>query len=34
MVSEKNLHELFHDTLKNIYFAEKKNLSARRGRKS
>src|SRR6476646_7730707 len=28
MASEKNLQELFHDTLKNIYFAEKKILSA------
>jgi ferritin-like metal-binding protein YciE len=28
MASEKNLHELFHDTLKDIYFAEKKILSA------
>jgi ferritin-like metal-binding protein YciE len=27
-VSEKDLHELFHDTLKDIYFAEKKILSA------
>jgi len=28
MSSEKNLQELFHDTLKDIYFAEKKILSA------
>jgi ferritin-like metal-binding protein YciE len=28
MSSEKNLRELFHDTLKDIYFAEKKILSA------
>ena len=28
MASEKNLQVLFHDTLKNIYFAEKKILSA------
>jgi len=28
MRSEKNLQELFHDTLKDIYFAEKKILSA------
>ena len=28
MPSEKNLQELFHDTLKDIYFAEKKILSA------
>jgi ferritin-like metal-binding protein YciE len=28
MTSEKNLQELFHDTLKDIYFAEKKILSA------
>lgn len=28
MPSEKNLRELFHDTLKDIYFAEKKILSA------
>jgi ferritin-like metal-binding protein YciE len=28
MASEKTLHELFHDTLKDIYFAEKKILSA------
>jgi ferritin-like metal-binding protein YciE len=28
MAREKNLHELFHDTLKDIYFAEKKILSA------
>jgi ferritin-like metal-binding protein YciE len=28
MASEKNLQELFHDTLKDIYFAEKKLLSA------
>ena len=28
MASEKNLQELFHDTLKDIYFAEKKILSA------
>jgi ferritin-like metal-binding protein YciE len=28
MATEKNLHELFHDTLKDIYFAEKKILSA------
>ena len=28
MPSEKNLKELFHDTLKDIYFAEKKILSA------
>jgi ferritin-like metal-binding protein YciE len=27
-MSEKNLQELFHDTLKDIYFAEKKILSA------
>ena len=27
-MSEKNLRELFHDTLKDIYFAEKKILSA------
>ena len=27
MPSEKNLQELFHDTLKDIYFAEKKILS-------
>jgi ferritin-like metal-binding protein YciE len=26
MASEKNLHELFHETLKDIYFAEKKIL--------
>ena len=26
MASEKNLQELFHDTLKDIYFAEKKIL--------
>jgi ferritin-like metal-binding protein YciE len=40
MASEKNLQELFHETLKDIYFAEKKILSAlpkwpkRRSRKS
>src|ERR1700742_2544577 len=28
MANEKNLQELFHDTLKDIYFAEKKILSA------
>jgi ferritin-like metal-binding protein YciE len=28
MASEKHLHELFHETLKDIYFAEKKILSA------
>jgi ferritin-like metal-binding protein YciE len=28
MAAEKNLQELFHDTLKDIYFAEKKILSA------
>jgi ferritin-like metal-binding protein YciE len=28
MASEKDLNELFHDTLKDIYFAEKKILSA------
>jgi ferritin-like metal-binding protein YciE len=28
MASEKDLRELFHDTLKDIYFAEKKILSA------
>jgi ferritin-like metal-binding protein YciE len=28
MASEKNLQELFHDTLKDIYFAEKKILTA------
>ena len=28
MTSDKNLHELFHQTLKDIYFAEKKILSA------
>ena len=28
MTSDKNLQELFHDTLKDIYFAEKKILSA------
>ena len=28
MASEKDLHELFHETLKDIYFAEKKILSA------
>jgi ferritin-like metal-binding protein YciE len=28
MASEKNLEELFHETLKDIYFAEKKILSA------
>jgi ferritin-like metal-binding protein YciE len=28
MTSQKNLQELFHDTLKDIYFAEKKILSA------
>ena len=28
MASEKHLKELFHDTLKDIYFAEKKILSA------
>jgi ferritin-like metal-binding protein YciE len=28
MASKKNLQELFHDTLKDIYFAEKKILSA------
>lgn len=28
MASDKNLHELFHDTLKDIYFAEKKILNA------
>ena len=28
MASEKNLQQLFHDTLKDIYFAEKKILSA------
>jgi ferritin-like metal-binding protein YciE len=28
MASEKNLQELFHETLKDIYFAEKKILSA------
>ena len=27
-MAEKNLHELFHETLKDIYFAEKKILSA------
>jgi ferritin-like metal-binding protein YciE len=27
-MAEKDLHELFHDTLKDIYFAEKKILSA------
>jgi ferritin-like metal-binding protein YciE len=27
MASQRNLHELFHDTLKDIYFAEKKILS-------
>ena len=30
MASEKNLHELFHETLKDIYFAEKKILNAPR----
>ena len=28
MASEKNLHEQFHENLKDIYFAEKKILSA------
>ena len=28
MASDKNLQELFHDTLKDIYFAEKTILSA------
>ena len=28
MTTQKNLRELFHDTLKDIYFAEKKILSA------
>ena len=28
IMAEKNLHELFHETLKDIYFAEKKILSA------
>jgi ferritin-like metal-binding protein YciE len=28
MADEKNLQELFHETLKDIYFAEKKILSA------
>jgi ferritin-like metal-binding protein YciE len=28
MASQKNLQELFHETLKDIYFAEKKILSA------
>jgi ferritin-like metal-binding protein YciE len=28
MASEKTLHDLFHDTLKDIYFAEKKILTA------
>ena len=28
MVKEKHLSELFHDTLKDIYFAEKKILTA------
>ena len=28
MATEKNLQELFHETLKDIYFAEKKILSA------
>ena len=28
MASEKTLQELFHETLKDIYFAEKKILSA------
>src|SRR6201984_1955116 len=28
MASEKNLQELFHETLKDIYFAEKKILNA------
>ena len=28
MASEKNLQELFHEMLKDIYFAEKKILSA------
>src|ERR1700723_2974677 len=28
MASDKDLHELFHETLKDIYFAEKKILSA------
>jgi ferritin-like metal-binding protein YciE len=28
MANEKNLHELFHETLKDIYFAEKKILGA------
>ena len=28
MASEKTLNELFHDTLKDIYFAEKKILGA------
>ncbi len=28
MTSDKNLQELFHDTLKDIYFAEKKILGA------
>ena len=27
-MADKDLHELFHDTLKDIYFAEKKILSA------
>jgi ferritin-like metal-binding protein YciE len=27
-MAEKNLNELFHDTLKDIYFAEKKILAA------
>jgi ferritin-like metal-binding protein YciE len=27
MATEKNLQELFHETLKDIYFAEKKILS-------
>jgi ferritin-like metal-binding protein YciE len=28
MASEKKLHELFHDALKDIYFAQKKIMSA------
>ena len=28
MTRKKDLHELFHETLKDIYFAEKKILSA------
>ena len=28
MASEKNLQELFHETLKDIYFAEKKIVTA------